>query len=125
MTDPDQEGYIKLLEDAGLDLPTIIPEKKAPAVPPKKSAPSEERDWQEDPVPAKWDKIRSAFYNAKTADEVEMEASTMPVQSWLELGSRMAPKQIDVNTVQITAIRVELPPVDGADDNIIDVEVPR
>ena len=86
--------------------------------------PSELMEWVEDPVTGKWEKIRSAFYNGKSAREVWTAAKTMPMPMWLDLAQRMAPKQVDVRSVQITAIRVELPPLSGFGDGVIDVEWP-
>ena len=102
----DQEGLISLFEECNPQLPEILP----PAVLENKGNGNgnnkivcAEVDWQDDPVPEKWEKIRAAFYNGKTASEVEAAASGMPVGDWLELAAKMAPKQgpaIQVNIMQ-------------------------
>lgn len=122
---PDLD-YISLFDSASTDLdkdggPVSL------AVPPPPLAPALDGDanWQNDPVPVKLEKIRAAVLNARSAAEVTARAALIPIADWLDLVVKLSPKQIDVKSMQITAIRVELPPAsDGADGDVIDVEMP-
>lgn len=125
----DQEGYISLLEGAAelsppagtLSFPVAETGPAAqqpfsavavPATIPAKlpAQPGDDPDWAADPIPAKFNKIREAVLNAKTASEVQAAAGCMPVREWLDWVVKLAPKQPDAPSVKITAIRVELPP---------------
>ena len=57
----------------------------------------EASEWASDPLPAKLDKIRAVFLNAKTPTEVYAEASLMPVGDWLEMVVKMSPKDVKVS----------------------------
>jgi hypothetical protein len=92
--------------------------------PPTKTGELSDEDWQEDPVPRKWDKIRAAFLNGKTAEEVQAVSRAMPVRSWLELACKMTQKQIDMPPLQINVVRVELPPQEHGEARVVDVELP-
>ena len=124
----DQEGLIKMLEDPQLDLTSPSNGNGSGSgvvCLDDDNLPSKLDNWSDDSVPGKWEKIKSTFYDGKTAAEVWSAAKTMPMGMWLDLAQRMAPKQVDVRSVQITAIRVELPPLSGfGDGEIIDVELP-
>ena len=117
----DKEGLISLLQDCGPLAP--LPEQVAPTVR-EPSELDEERDWQEDPVTGKWNKIRSEFMNGKTADEVRAMAESMSGLTWLEMCTKMAPKQVEVNTMQITAIRIELPPEEMTEATYVSIQTP-
>ena len=120
----EREDYVALFECGEEELPPV---SSLPAVcknggngtPP---ASVEDENWQTDPVSGKLEKIRAAFLNSKTASEVKAAASTMPVGDWLDLVTKMA-KQVDTAPVQITAIRIELPPRNDYEGDIIEVAV--
>jgi hypothetical protein len=58
---------------------------------------TEASGWASDPLPAKLDKIRAVFLNAKSPTEVYAEASLMPVGDWLEMVVKMSPKDVKVS----------------------------
>lgn len=102
MGEQDQEGLISLLRDC-----TPLPPIKQVASPTPRSVqprPTAEMglqtvgddDWQEAPVGEKWDRIRAAWMNGKTAAEVISEAECMSVPAWLEICVKMAPKNVTV-----------------------------
>ena len=55
-----------------------------------------EDDWQNDPIPAKLDKIRAAFLNAKSPTEVQTAAWLMPIGDWLEMVVKLSPKNVQI-----------------------------
>lgn len=119
----DPEGLIALLEGDG-ELPALV-EPFPPLMPVERKIPVELQPWASDPVGKKWDKIREAFYNAKTPEDVFIEAEGMSLREWLEWACKMAPKQPDVAAMQITTIRVELPPTTGlSGGNVVEVQMP-
>lgn len=117
------DDFISLLADDASDLPVEVAEKKGkPGTPALASA--EDREWHNDPVPIKLDKIRATFLNGKTASEVEAAAAVMPIGDWIETAAKMT-KHVDSGPVQITAIRIELPPRSAyADGEVVEVELP-
>lgn len=120
----EADDLITMLESADADLPALNCELVAcEAGPP--AGELVDLDWQNDPVSVKLEKIKAAFLNSKTATEVQAAASGMVIGDWLEMVVKLS-KQADVGPVQITAIRIELPPAQAgsASGPIIDVEIP-
>ena len=129
------EGLIQLLNEVSPSLPArptpTVPSNSAiqksvlPADLPERLA---ALDWQDDTVGQKWDKIRSTFLNAKSPEDLFLDGSAMSTREWLEWAVKMAPKQADPPSVQITAIRIELPSRNALDQlgagDVIEVEVP-
>lgn len=58
---------------------------------------TEEDDWRNDPIPAKLDKIRAAFLNAKSPTEVHTAAWLMPIGDWLEMVVKLSPKNVQIS----------------------------
>lgn len=91
------EDFITLLED---DEPTLPPARDISAYHGTPAAGLQElppeADWKDDPVPVKLEKIRAAFLNGKSASEVLVAASMMPIGDWIELVTKLAPKNIQV-----------------------------
>jgi len=83
----------------------------------------ENSNWQDDPASGKLEKIRSVFLNAKTPEEVYTAASVMPIGDWMEMVAKLG-KQVDPGQVQITSIRIELPPIGYSRGEVIEIEVP-
>ena len=126
----DQEGMIKFLKEISPTLQPVSVLKPAflPS-PPRIVKPSngngDDLDWSDDLVGGKWNKIRSAVMNSKSVEEVTADVQDMSVREWLDWVVRMAPKQVEVQSMNITAVRIELPPRDGfGDGDVIEVEVP-
>lgn len=88
------DDIINILEDISLDLPA--PVKPAVNVQKKSVDIPADADWSADPVGVKWEKICSAFFNAKSAEEVAAEAANMKIGVWLDWAVRMAPKNVKV-----------------------------
>lgn len=124
-TGDDYDGLFSSVDlgpGPGLGLSALVPPLPLSPAP----APATDDDWSTDPVPVKLEKIRAAFLNAKTAREVTGMASVMAIGDWLDLVIKLSPKQVDVKALQITAVRIELPPtIDGIDGDVIDVEMPH
>jgi len=101
----DQEGLIGLLRDCTplqpirlalpptqrkqLPVTTQVGDREVQGLDP-------ELDWQDSPTGEKWDRIRSAFMNGKTAAEVVAEATNLSVPAWLDICVKMAPKNVTV-----------------------------
>ncbi len=119
----EAEDYIAILTAEDEELPAVVGEIRE-AGPPVPALGDE--DWQEDPVPTKLEKIRGVFLNARTASEVRAAAATMPIGDWLDHVTKMT-KQVEAGPVQITAIRIELPPRDAycGKDAVVEVELPQ
>ena len=84
-----------------------------------------EEEWKGDPRGLAWDKVCSAFLSGKDAFSIKSYARTLSEGAWLEVAQKMAPKQIEVNQFQITAVRIELPPAEGVNEgDIIEVDIP-
>ncbi len=127
------EGLIQLLTEVA---PSLLPRPKpsVQSAPVRSAVPADltERlaalDWQDDPVGQKWDKIRSAFLNAKSPEDLYLDGSGMSTREWLDYAIKLAPKQVEAGPVQITAIRIELPSRNALDQlgagDVIEVEVP-
>jgi hypothetical protein len=82
--------------------------------------PSEGLSWEEH-----FNGVKSAFFKAKPIEDVKTFASLMPFRDWLDYAIKLMPKQLDVRSVQITTVQVELPPGLGfSDGEVIDVELP-
>ena len=119
----DCAGYLDLFEDEATELPPssslvkVENEKTGPPVPL-----TEDEEWQNDPVSVKLEKIRGVFLNAKTAPEVRAAASTMAIGDWLDMVGKLN-KQVDPAPVHITAIRIELPPRQECDGDVVEVEL--
>lgn len=123
----DQEGMIKFLSELNPSLPALsLPKLQSlpPAAKPSNGN-GDELDWTDDPVGVKWNKIRSTVMNAKSVEEVVADVEAMGTREWLDWVVRMAPKQVEVQSMNITSVRIELPPLAGMDSgDVIDVEVP-
>jgi len=120
----DTEGLLGMFEDTG-ELPPV-PATVPAEFPTKRNVEyqvTEDDEWKDDNTAGKFDKIRRVFMNGRTAQDVLLHAQTMSDRDWMDTVVRLAPKQIDVNTVQITSIKVELPP-GYADDNVVEIELP-
>ena len=119
----DLEDYIGLFECEATELPDVPAVCKnvngGNGTPP---AVIDDENWQTDPVSGKLEKIRAVFLNSKTASEVKAAASTMPVGDWLDLVTKIT-KQVEIAPVQITAIRIELPPRIEYEGDIVEVAV--
>ena len=139
------EGLIQLLEEVAPSLDQLPKPTtptchlhQVPAGPPVEGDGGElslaerldQLDWQDDTVGQKWDKIRTAFLNAKTPADIYLDASGMQTREWLDWAVKMAPKQPETAAVQITAIRIELPSRNTLDQlgvgsaQVVEVEVP-
>lgn len=126
------EGLIQLLEEVSPALPTgPSPGSELalrPAAPANLTERLEQLDWQDDTVGQKWDKIRTAFLNAKTPADIYLDASAMQTREWLDWAVKMAPKQPETAAVQITSIRIELPSRNALDQlgagQVVEIEVP-
>lgn len=122
----DAADYISMFDDETLELPLSVDgtgvdgDKNGDAGPPALLA--EDIDWQNDPVSVKLEKIRGVFLNAKTASEVSVAASMMQIGDWLEYVGKLS-KQVDTAPVQITAIRIELPPREDYSGDVVEVEL--
>jgi len=102
----------RLLEDdLGSLPPRDLAKVEGPPVPALTAA--DEEDWQSDPLSLKLEKIRASFLNAKTAAEVKMSASMMPLGDWLELVVKLSPKNIQLQAdVSFKHMLAELGPID-------------
>ena len=123
----DQEGMIKFLSELNPSLPTLLPSKLSslPPVVKPSNGNGNELDWTDDPVGVKWNKIRSAVMDSKSVEEVVADVQAMGTREWLDWVVRMAPKQVEVQSMNITSVRIELPPLAGMDSgDVIDIEVP-
>lgn len=124
---PDGEGMIQLLEEVEPVLSDLPPDTTPDSLPqslvPITVSPDEE--WVGDPTGTAWEKVRRAFLSGKKAFSIKAYASNMTEAAWLDMALRMAPKQVEVSQLQITAVRIELPPAEGmADGSIIEVDIP-
>lgn len=122
----DQEGLISLLEDCR----PLTPVKQPASVPVKRTVGSQElqtvtdADWQVLPTAEKWDKIRSAWMNGKTAEEIAVTAQEISVLAWLDVCVKMAPKDVKVQgTVSFKHMIDSLAPINKDDYRLGAVEV--
>ena len=133
---PDAEGYIGLFEEESPEVSPAV-NTAAPGNGGRMELGTEgrkilgelievkpEEEWAGNPIPAAWNKIRSAFLQGRTAFDIKAFSKSISDGAWLELALKMAPKQIEVNSLQITTVRIELPPKTPIDVDIIDIEVP-
>ena len=123
----DQEGMRKFLTELNPTLtPITAPVLSSLSLPARVPVEGlDDLDWSADNVSGKWNKIRSAVMNAKSVEELSVDAAAMSTREWLDWICRMAPKQVEVQSMQITSVRIELPPLDGFEyGDVIDVEVP-
>lgn len=96
----DMDDFNAILASTDVSLPALSPpsgmvERKngnggAPA------GQNDDSEWQNDPVPAKLDKIRAAFLNAKTPAEVYSQAALLPIGDWLEMVVKLSPKDVKI-----------------------------
>ena len=92
-------------------LPASAPPEEGPPTP--VSAEKGDGSWLNDPVPVKLEKIRAAFLDAKTPQEVTLQASIMPLGDWLDMVVRLSPKNIQVQgAVSFKHMLEELGPID-------------
>lgn len=122
LTNANADDFFSLLDSEETELPAL-PEAETG----KQGTPDGDLstlDWKEDPVSGKLEKIRAVFLNAKSPQEVHDQAATMPIGDWLETVGKMS-KSVETGPVQITAIRIELPPREAFVSEAIEVEIPR
>jgi len=96
---PDVEDLMDILEADLNTLPPSAKENNGSSFKAPGDFSSEELtedDWQEDALPGKLDKIRAAFLNGKTASQVKEQAALMPMDEWLGLVAKLAPKQVQI-----------------------------
>ena len=116
MADWDEEGFISLLEDVCPTLPAVreltVDKSNGNGNGDAPLALADE-NWHDDPVPVKLEKIRAAFMNGRTAEEVRLCAGVMPIGDWLELVVKLSPKNIQVQGgISLTHMLQDLSPID-------------
>lgn len=106
------DDFIGLLGDDSPVLPPLREMKNGMNGTPVPAVLAEDAEWQNDPVPVKLDKIRAAFLNGKTAQEVQDAASLMAIGDWLELVAKIAPKNVQIQgSISFTHMLEEFGPI--------------